>query len=151
MSYSVKSSSGERKGTSGGRLDPHKGMTSTQNKTKQTTNTFNMNEDQSSTQWRDPDPKGYMLMTPFIQNPGKVKTIVTERSSTVAKFWGLGKEADSKRQGTRESGGWAFLYLDCHDASLCTCQNWLNHLSYTWHPNKFDHLEKVSGRPHTRL
>ena len=41
---------------------------------KQTTNTFNMNEDQSSTQGRNPDPKGYMLMTPFIQNPGKVKT-----------------------------------------------------------------------------
>jgi len=44
-------------------------------------------------------------MTPFIQNPGKVKTIVTESSSTVAKFWGLGKETDGKRESTRESGG----------------------------------------------
>lgn len=37
-------------------------------------------------------------MTPVIQNRGKVKTIVTESSSTVAKFWGLGEETDGKRE-----------------------------------------------------
>ena len=64
-----------------------------------------MNEYQLSTKGKNPDTKGCMFMTPFIQNPGKVKTIVTESSSTVARFWGLGKETDSKRESTRESGG----------------------------------------------
>ena len=150
MLYSVKSSSGGRKGASGGRLDPHKGMTSTQ---------IRWNRPPIHSTWmkinRQPregiqTQKATCLWLHLYKILEKLR-LVTESSSTVAKFWRLGKEADSKRQGTRESGGWAFLYLDCHDASLCTCQNWLNHLSYKWHPNKFDHLEKVNGRPHTRL